>query len=74
MYDAEVEAQMYFIFDGNKKLVGLGDIYPDYTKVRSVGWIIRCAGLPVPVVCLYTCSAKRIKASVAPLEVASVIQ
>ena len=29
MYDGELEAQFYMLFDANKQLLGQGDIYPE---------------------------------------------
>lgn len=29
MYDGELEAQMYMIFDANKRLISTADIYPE---------------------------------------------
>ena len=35
MYDGELEAQMYMIFDANKHLISTADIYPEVSPPTS---------------------------------------
>eukprot|EP00963_Diacronema_lutheri_P014099 scaffold2858_cov659-Pavlova_lutheri.AAC.70 len=41
VYDGIFEAQMYMVFDTNKRLLAVGDIYPDPVKLTKGTYIIR---------------------------------
>lgn len=41
MYDGEIEAQMSMVFDSNKRLLAVGDIYPDTVQLGKGDYKIR---------------------------------
>ena len=41
VYDGTFEAQMYMVFDTNKRLLAIGDIYPEPVKLAKGTYIVR---------------------------------
>ncbi|PRW39066.1 Tripeptidyl-peptidase 2 isoform A [Chlorella sorokiniana] len=41
VYDGELEAQMYMVFDGNKQRLAVGDIYPEPVQLKKGEYTIR---------------------------------
>lgn len=41
VYESEIEAQMYFIRDENKQLLGVGDIYPEAANLKKGDYTIQ---------------------------------
>ena len=41
VYESEIEAQMYFIRDENKQLLGVGDIYPEAATLKKGDYTIQ---------------------------------
>lgn len=41
VYDGEMEQQMYMLFDGSKKLLAVGDIYPAPQQLAKGDYVLR---------------------------------
>ena len=41
MYDAELEGQMSMLFDGNRRLLKVSDIYPEEVQLAKGDYVIR---------------------------------
>lgn len=41
VYDSVVEAEMYMVYDANKKLLSVGDIYPSEVKLKKGDHTVR---------------------------------
>lgn len=41
VYDGEMEAQMYMVTDGNRRLLSTGDIYPEEVKLKKGDYTLR---------------------------------